>query len=145
MTRDTAGFAPGRWTLPLHGLSGTSRGRVGQAVGFGVSFARDVGDGKLQRTGQLATDPVQGIKAWAAAGVLAAHLPDDHLGVRINVQRLGFKRQGALQGFQQSDVFGDIIVLAADPPGDADGAAGRPSITTPIPDGPGFPREPPST
>jgi len=96
---------------------------VGQAVGFAVELAGDVRDGEPERAGQLATDPVQGIEARAAAIVLARHLPDYNLGIRVNMQRPCFQGQGALQSFQQGDVLGDVIVLVTDPAGDFDAAA----------------------
>ena len=58
---------------------------IRQVIGLGVALAGDVSDGELERARQLAADPVQGIEARAAAGVLALHLADDHLGVRIDV------------------------------------------------------------
>ncbi len=57
-------------------------------VGLGVVFAANVGYGELEGAGQLAADPVEGIKAWAATGVLAPHLFDHDLGIRIDVKRL---------------------------------------------------------
>ena len=36
-------------------------GRVAQTISFGVVLARNVGDGDIERVGQLAADPVQGI------------------------------------------------------------------------------------
>jgi hypothetical protein len=92
-------------------------------VGLGVALAGDVGDGKLERARQLAADPVQGVQARAATGVLALHLADDHLGVRINMQRPGFERLGTLQSFKKGDILRYVVVLAANPTGDADGAA----------------------
>ena len=40
------------------------------------------------------------------------------------MQRFGVKRESALQGFHQRDVFGDVVILMTNPFGDADGAAG---------------------
>ena len=82
-----------------------------------------MGDGKLEGTGQLAADPVQGVEARAAAGVLALHLANHHLGIGIDVQCPGLELLCTLQGLKQGDVFGDVVVLAADPARDADGAA----------------------
>ena len=62
-------------------------GRVGQMVGLGVVFAANVGYGEIEGAGQLAADPVQGIEARAATGVLAPHLFDHDLGIRIDVKR----------------------------------------------------------
>lgn len=98
-------------------------GGVGQAVGLGITLTGDVRDGKLQRPGQLATNPVQRIQARAATGILAAHLPDHDLGIRIDVQCLGLQRQSTLQRLKQGNVFRDIVVLAPNPAGNADGAA----------------------
>lgn len=93
-------------------------------IRLGVALTRDVGDGKFERASQFATDPVQGIEAWATAGILALHLADDHLGVRINMQRPRFERLGILQGFEKGYVFRYVVVLATNPAGDANGAAG---------------------
>ena len=71
------GFSPG---FVIRGLR--------QPVGFGIIFAGNVGDGKIQAPRQLAAGPVQGIEACAAAGIFAQHLPHHHLRIRINVQRL---------------------------------------------------------
>ena len=67
---------------------------------------------------------MEGVKTRTAAGVFPAHLADDHFGIGINMQRFGVKRESALQGFHQRDVFGDVVILMANPFGDADGAAG---------------------
>ena len=67
---------------------------------------------------------MKGVKTRTAAGVLAAHLADDHFGIGINMQRFGVKRESALQGFHQRDVLGDVVILMANPFGDPDGAAG---------------------
>lgn len=95
-----------------------------QAVGLGIALAWDVRDGKFQGPGQLATGPVQGIEAGAAAGVFARHLPDHDLRIRIDVKLAGVHRDGALQGFHERDVLGDVVILAANPFRDADRAAG---------------------
>src|ERR1700687_6174279 len=107
-TRRLPGVAPlgrGRGRPSLGGSEWDTElladGGIGQAVGLHVALARHVGDGKLQRAGQLAADPVQGIEARAAAIVLAAHLPDDYLGVGIDMQRPGLQRHRILQGFEQ--------------------------------------------
>jgi len=92
-------------------------------IGLGIAFTGDVGDGKFERACQLAADPVQGIESWAAAGVLALHLANNHLGVGINVQSGRFEGASALQGLQEGNVFGHIVVLAPYPAGDADGTA----------------------
>ena len=91
---------------------------VGQIVGLGVASSGHVADGKIKRTGQLAADPMQGIKTRTAAGVFASHLPHDHLGVRVDMEHLGPERESVLQRFQQGHVLGDIVVLMPNPLGD---------------------------
>jgi hypothetical protein len=93
---------------------------VGQVVGFGVEFAGDVRDGKIEATGQLAADPVQRVEARAAANVFSLHLPDYHLGVGVDVELSGFLRHGILQRFEQGNVFRDVIILASNPFRDPD-------------------------
>jgi hypothetical protein len=99
-------------------------GGVGQAVGFGVIFAGDVRDGEAEGAGEFATGPMQGVEAGAAADVFAAHLADDDFRIGVDVEGFGFRGNRVLEGFHESDVFGDVIVLMADPFGDADGTAG---------------------
>ena len=65
---------------------------AGATIGFGVALAGNVSDGEFEGTSQLAADPVQGIEARAAAGILAAHLADNYLRVGIDVQRFSFQR-----------------------------------------------------
>ncbi len=72
---------------------------VGQTVGLGIVLAADVGDGKFERADQLLADPMQGIEARTAAGVLACHLSDYHFGIGIDVKCLGFQLQSTLQSF----------------------------------------------
>lgn len=105
-------------------LRALAHGCVGQTICLYVVFARHVRDGEFEGASQLAAGPMERIEAWAAANVLAAHLPDDHLGVGVDVQGLRLQRNGALQGFHQGHVFGNVIILMADPLGDANGAAG---------------------
>ena len=107
------------------GEIGRSRTAVlARRLASALSLAGDVGDGEPEGASQLAAGPMQGIEAGAAADVLAAHLADYDFGIGINVQSFGFQRDGALQGFHERDVFGDVVILVADPFGDADGAAG---------------------
>jgi hypothetical protein len=96
---------------------------ISQVISLSVALARDVRDRKLERPGQLAADPVQGIEARAAAGVLPLHLANHDLGVRIDVQRGRFEGSSALQGLQEGYILGYIVVLTADPARNADGAA----------------------
>jgi hypothetical protein len=99
-------------------------GGVGEFVGFGIVLAGNAADGELKGAGELAADPVERIEAGAAAGIFAAHLADDDVGIGIDAERLGFPVEGALERFEEGDVFGDIIVLPADPLGDESAAAG---------------------
>jgi hypothetical protein len=99
-------------------------GCVGEVVGLGVILAGDVGDGEFQGAGEFAAGPVQRVEAGAAADVFAAHLADDDFGIGINVESFGLQGKRALEGFHQGDVFGDVVVLVADPFGDANRAAG---------------------
>ncbi len=61
------------------------------------------------------------------------------------MNRLGLQGDGALQSFQEGEIFGDVVVLAADPFGYSDLAALRIVDETPMPADPGFTRDPPST
>jgi hypothetical protein len=101
-----------------------SHGSTGQLISLGVVCSRNVRDGEIQGARQLAAGPMQGVEAGTATEVLASHLADDDLGIRVNVQGLGLQGDGALQGFHERDVFGDVVILVADPLGDADGATG---------------------
>ena len=65
------------------------------------------------------------IEAWAAAHVFPCHLPDDYLGIGIDVKSFRLARDGILQGFHQSDVFGNIVVLASNPFGNAHGTVSK--------------------
>ena len=98
---------------------------VREAVGLPVFFPGNVDDAEFHRAGQLAADPVQRIEPRGAALVLAGHLLDHEFGVRENLQGLGVELEGVLQGFKEGDVFGHVIVLVADPTGDADATAVR--------------------
>ena len=91
-----------------------------QLIGFAVVFAVDVRDREVQRAGELAAGPMQGVKTRAATGILAGHLANDNLRIGEDPQSLRVKYQGVLQGFQQSHVLGHVIVLVADPFGDPD-------------------------
>src|ERR1019366_7089300 len=77
-----------------------------------------MGDGEVQGAGEFAAGPVQGIQAGTATGVLAGHLLYDDLGVGEHVESTSFDGNRVLQGFQQGNVFGDIVVLTADGLGD---------------------------
>jgi hypothetical protein len=101
-----------------------AHGGAGELIGLGIILARDVGDGEFEGTGQLPAGPVKRIKTGATAGILAAHLANHHFGIGINMQCFGFHGESALQGFHQGHVFGNIIILVADPLGDANGAGG---------------------
>src|SRR6185312_3204632 len=101
--------------------SGTpgAHGVVSQPVGFLISMARDVSDGKLQRARQLPAGPVQGVQTRAATGVFTRHLLHDKLRIGKNLQRSGFHLKGPLQSFEQGRIFGDVVVLMANPFGNA--------------------------
>ncbi len=105
--------------------NGFVRGGRRQAVGFDVAFATDVGDGEFERAGQLSANPVQRVQAFTAAVVVAQHLANDNLRIRINVQPASFQIHCALQGFEQGQVLGNIVVLVTDPFGDSDPARFR--------------------
>ena len=96
---------------------------VGEPIGFGVILAGNMGDRESEGSSQFAAGPMQGVEARATAGVFAAHLANDNLGIGIDVKSLGFHGEGTLQGFEQGHIFRDIIILVADPFGDTDGAA----------------------
>jgi len=94
--------------------------RVGQAVGLEVVFSPHVRDGELKRAGQLAADPMQRIETRAAADVFPVHLPHHYFGIGVDVKLPGFEGQSTLQGFQQSNIFGYVIILASNPLRDSD-------------------------
>lgn len=96
---------------------------VGEVVGLGVVLAGNAADGKAKGAGEFAADPVQGIEAGTAAGILSAHLADDDVRIGIDAEGLRFAGEGALQRFEQGHVLGDVVVLPADPLGDESAAA----------------------
>ena len=63
---------------------------------------------------------MEGVEAGTATGVLAGHLADYYLRVREDAQHFCFQAKRVLQGFQESDVLGDVVVLVADPLRDPD-------------------------
>ena len=65
--------------------------------------------------------------------------------IRIDTQRRGLQGDGVLQGLKQGNVFGDVVVLAADPLGNPDFLSARVFDHHPNAGGPGLPCEPPST
>ena len=65
-------------------------------IGFSVVLTVYVGDREVQGTSQFAADPIQRVKARAAARVFALHLPNDNFGVRVNVQFPGFESNSTL-------------------------------------------------
>jgi len=79
-----------------------------------------VGDRELERASQFSANPVQGIEARTATAILPGHLSYDNFRIGENVDRPGFQGYGTLQGFEESEVFGYVIVLPPDPLGDAD-------------------------
>jgi len=110
-----------------------------QTVCLGVVFAGYVRDREVERAGQLAADPVQGVQSRAAAGILAPHLLDHNFGIRVDVKCLRSQGQSTLQGFKQGNILGYVVILAPNPFGDSDLAclstlndhpnAGRPRIS----------------
>jgi len=104
--RDQSGSQPLR-ALPERGLR--------QPIRLGIVFARNVRDGKVEGARQLAAGPVKRIEARAAANVLTGHLAHDYFRVGVDMQLSRLERHGVLQSFHESGVFGDIVVLVADP------------------------------
>jgi hypothetical protein len=98
-------------------------GGTGQVVGFSVVGSGDVGYREIEGARQFATGPVERVEARAAADVLATHLADDDFGIGIDVEGFRLLSDGELQGFHEGDILGYIVILMADPFGDADGAA----------------------
>jgi hypothetical protein len=98
-----------------------SDSETGEDVGFGVLLTGDVRNREVEGPDQLATGPVQGVQTGTAALVFTGHLLDHDLGVRENVKPACFEGEGELQGFEEGDIFGHIIVLTPDPLGDPDG------------------------
>jgi len=101
-------------------LPALSHGGVRQAVRFGILLAADMRDGKLKGARQLLANPVEGIEAGAAAGILAVHLPNHHLGIGEDVQRRRLKANRVLQRFEQGGVLGHIVIVLPDPAGNPD-------------------------
>jgi hypothetical protein len=81
-------------------------------------------DGEVQRAREFATGPVQRIKTGTLAGIDAIHLANDHFGIGVNAKSLRIHRQGYLQGFEEGDVLGDIVIVVAYPSGNTELAAG---------------------
>src|SRR5258708_2479089 len=94
--------------------------RCGETIGLEGVLSRHMRDREIERPGQLPADPIQGVESRAAAAVLASHLLDHHFGIRKHVKSLGLEPQRILQRFQQSNILGDIIVLAPYPFGNSD-------------------------
>jgi hypothetical protein len=91
-----------------------------ECICLSVEFARHVRDGKIEGTAQFAASPMQRVEPGTPAKILSGHLPDHHLRVRVDVNRLRSEFQGVLKCFQQSEILGHIVVLAADPFGNFD-------------------------
>jgi hypothetical protein len=111
-----------RWVLrggPLRADS-LAGSEVGQAVGLRIVFAADVRDREFQTPSQLATGPIERIEAGAATGIYPGHLFDHYFRIGIDVQFMSLEQHRTLQGFKKSRIFGDIVVLPADPLGDSE-------------------------
>ena len=104
---------------PLAGRSGR------QEVGLRVVLAAHMRNAEDKRAGEFSADPMQRIQARTSTAVLPRHLPHDHFGIGINMDCLGLQGDGTLQGFQEGEILGDVVILAADPLGDSDLAAMR--------------------
>jgi hypothetical protein len=98
---------------------------IGKMVGLKIALPGNASNRELQAPSQFATDPVQRIQSRTAAGIFAAHLTHHHVGIRINMKRKRSPIQGTLQSFQQRYVLGHVVVLPADPLGDADAVSSR--------------------
>ena len=94
---------------------------IGQMVRLIIMLSGNMSDAEVERSSQLAAGPVQGIQAGAAAGVLAGHLFYYQLGVGINAQRGRIQLNREVQGLEQRRIFGNVVILMANPFGDADG------------------------
>lgn len=101
-------------------LRAIARGVIGQAVGFDVSFAGNMRDGEIERARQFAAHPMQRVKTRTAAGILTGHLlhHEFRIGVDVESSRLEIKR--TLKSFEKRSVFGDIVVVMANPFRNAD-------------------------
>ena len=108
--------------LFFYDIATQAGGAIGQVVGFAVVLAGNAHDGEIEATRQFPADPVQGIKAWAAADIFTAHLANDDVGIGIHTEGAGVTGVSALQSFEKGGVFGDVIVLKSDPLADADAA-----------------------
>ena len=63
---------------------------ISQTIGFRVIFAWNVGDGKIQRPGQLSANPIQRVKSRAPAGIDSGHLPHYDFRIGVHMKRLRF-------------------------------------------------------
>ena len=79
-----------------------------------------MGDCEIEGASQFAADPIQRIEAFATAVVVPQHLTNNDFGIRINVQLAGLEVHRALKSLEKSEIFGDVVVLIADPLGDSD-------------------------
>jgi hypothetical protein len=112
--------------------------RLCQAVGLGVVLARHMRNRKPQSPGEFAARPMKRVQTRASADVLSRHLPHNDLGIRKHMELWSFQSYCILQGFHQSGVFGDVIILMADPLSDSDGSALAPANDYPNTGGPGI-------
>lgn len=88
---------------------------IGQIVGLGVALPTEMRNREVQNARQLSAGPVERIEPRAAASINAAHLLYDHFRIGEHVHRFGFELHCTAQGFVQSKVLGDIIVLVSNP------------------------------
>ncbi len=110
-----------RWGLSHMKLALTfAQGRLRQPIRLGIALSRHMRDRKRQGPRQFSAGPVQGVKARAAADVFPGHLPDHNFRIRKDVEFLRLACHGILQGFHECRVLGDIVILMANPLGDAD-------------------------
>jgi hypothetical protein len=110
-------------------LPALANGGIGQAIRLGIVFTADVHDGKFQRAPQLLADPVEGIEAGTAAGILALHLPHHHFRIGKDMQRFRLEVHRVLQRFEQRGVLSHIVIMLPDPAGNLNLASIRDAST----------------
>lgn len=69
---------------------------------------------------------VQGLQSPAAVGRYAPHLLDHNFGIRVDLKRFGLQGLSTLQGFQQDNILGHIVMMAPNPLGDRNPASSKP-------------------
>ena len=90
-------------------------GGVGEGVGFGVLFARDVVDVEVGETGgEFAGALVKGLEDGAFHFVAALHLADEQLGIAADAELADVVRGSVVEGGDERVILGDVVGGAAE-------------------------------